>query len=71
MAQQYPYSWNYCATCAYWTGVRETNYFGEWVKVDSYDSRGKCMCRGNGWTNHEKQACASCPKHERWAPLKK
>ncbi len=71
MAQQYPYNWKNCSTCAYWTGVRETNYFGERVTVESYNTRGKCMRRNSGWFNQEKQACASCPYFEKWAVLKK
>ncbi|MBR1975440.1 MAG: hypothetical protein IKA20_06275 [Clostridia bacterium] len=70
MSQQYPASWKQCATCAYWMGARETNRFGEWVKVESYSTRGKCMCRGSGWTNMEKQANASCSHFEKWPVLK-
>ncbi len=70
MSQQYPASWKQCATCSYWTGSRETNCFGEWVKVDSPMSKGKCMCRGNGWTNQEKQANSSCLSFSKWTVLK-
>lgn len=70
MSQQYPASWKQCATCAYWTGSRETNTFGEWAKVDSPMSKGKCMCQGSGWKNQDKQANASCPSFQKWAVLK-
>ena len=70
MAQSYPASWKQCATCAYWMGNRETNRFGEWVKVESSMVKGKCMCRGNGWTNHDKQAGSSCSAYQKWAVLK-
>ena len=54
MSQQYPRSWKQCATCAYWTGARATDTFGQRVYVDSAMSKGKRMCRGSGWTNCEK-----------------
>ena len=70
MSQQYPASWKHCATCAFWTGSRETNVFGEYSKVDSPMAKGKCMCRGNGWTNQERQAGFSCQSFQKWAVLK-
>lgn len=70
MSQQYPYSWKQCATCAYWTGARETDRFGQRVYVDSPMQKGKCMCRGSGWTNMEKQANSSCTSFEKWSVLK-
>ena len=70
MSQQYPASWKQCATCTYWTGARETNIFGEWSKVDNPMAKGKCMCRGNGWTGMEKQANSSCVKFSKWSALK-
>ena len=70
MPQQYPYSWKQCATCAYWTGVRETNVFGEHVNVESPMAKGICKCRGSGWFNQPKQANSSCLKFEKWVALK-
>lgn len=69
MSQQYPSSWKQCATCAYWTGSRETDTFGQKVYVSSAVAKGKCRCRGSGWNNYEKQANASCNHYEKWAPL--
>jgi hypothetical protein len=70
MSQQYPASWKQCATCAFWTGARETNYFGERVTVESPMAKGKCMCRGSGWFNQERQANFSCQRFEKWPCLK-
>ena len=70
MSQQYPASWKQCATCAYWTGNRETNIFGEWAKVDSPMAKGKCMCQKSGWRNQDKQANSSCASFQKWAVLK-
>lgn len=69
MSQQYPSNWERCATCAYWTGNRETDTFGQRVYVDSAMSKGKCLCKGSGWTNREKQANASCNHFEKWESL--
>ena len=70
MSQQYPANWKHCATCAYWTGNRESNIFGEYSKVDSPMAKGKCMCRGSGWTNQDRQASSSCQSFQKWTVLK-
>jgi len=70
MSQQYSSSFRNCATCAYWTGLRETDNFGQRVCVDSSMSVGGCMCRESGWSNSKRQANASCSHYEKWAPLK-
>ena len=70
MAQKYPATREHCATCAYWTGHRETDYFGNWVDVDDSFAKGKCMCRGNIWFNTDKIANASCSAFEKWDALK-
>ena len=35
MSTEYPSSWDCCATCAFWIGHREIDYFCQYVKVDS------------------------------------
>ena len=70
MAQSYPSSWKYCATCAYWGGARESDYFGKNVKVESSMAKGKCLCRASGWRNQDKQASSSCNRYEKWPVLK-
>lgn len=70
MSQQYPSSWKNCATCAYWVGTRETDYFGNYAKVESYSTKGKCMCHKGPWRNIEKTANMSCNAFEKWAVLK-
>lgn len=70
MSQQYPHGFTVCATCAYWAGEREPDTFGQRVTVESSMARGKCMCRGSGWTHTEKQACAHCSSYEKWPVLK-
>lgn len=71
MSHQYPASWKQCATCAFWAGKRETNTYGQYALVDSTMEKGKCMCRGSGWTNQDKQAGSSaCSSFQKWPVLK-
>lgn len=71
MAQQYPASWKQCANCAYWTGNRETDYYGQWSKVNSSTAKGTCKCRTCGWFNHEMTAnFSACQGFSKWAALK-
>ena len=69
MAQSYPASWKNCATCAFWLGKREPDYFCDNVKTDGATARGKCLCRSSGWFHQEKTASSSCQKYEIWPPL--
>ncbi|MBR0085530.1 MAG: hypothetical protein IJL97_03165 [Lachnospiraceae bacterium] len=70
MSQQYPNNWKQCATCAYWTGARETDNLCQRVYVDSPMSKGRCMLRGGAWFRYEKQANASCNSFEKWPVLR-
>ncbi len=57
----------YCATCSHWNGERDVR--SKSVYFDSSQSKGKCYHPNGPWKNQEKQATASCPKHETWSPL--
>ena len=70
MAQQYPSTWKYCATCAYWLGAREKDYFGQRVTVESPGAKGECGIPKGPWKRHQRQACASCNCWEKWPVLK-
>lgn len=71
MAHKYPGAWKNCATCSFWAGIRETDYFGQWVTVEKTSTEGRCMCRASGWGTIGKQAWMSCSHYDKWAPLKK
>lgn len=71
MAQRYPASWKNCATCVYWMGQRDTNYFGEWVQVDSSSTKAECRCMQSPWRRQQRIASNSCVKYEKWPVLKK
>ena len=71
MAHKYPGSWKNCATCSFWSGTRETDYWGNWVTIESATAKGKCLCRTSGWVRMDKSASKSCNSYDQWAPLKK
>ena len=70
MAQQYPSSWKNCATCAYWSGPRETDYWGSWSKVENPSVGHKCIIPRGGWKGHQMQASSSCRDWMKWPALK-
>ena len=71
MAHKYPGSWKNCATCSYWTGIRQPDTFGMWVTVESHSAKGKCWCLNGPYPRMDKNANMSCSKYDKWAPLKK
>ena len=71
MAEQYPGSWKNCSTCVFWVGPRDVDDFGDRVYVDSFNTRGKCMCRNSGWRRQQMQANSSgCNGYEKWPVLR-
>lgn len=68
MAQKYPSNWEKCATCVYWTGHRDVDFFGQWVTVASSQTPGRCMCR-RGSFRVEKAAGYICSAFEKWPAL--
>ena len=70
MAQQYPGSWKQCATCAYWTGSRECDRWGQKVTVASSCEKGMCMIPQGGWHRQQRQASAQCSDWMKWPVLK-
>ena len=69
MAQKYPSNWKHCATCVYWTGHRDVDFFGQWVSVDSTQTKGRCMCRCGGWSRQETPASLNCSAYLKWPAL--
>lgn len=66
MAKSYPSNWKNCATCGYWVGPRDTNYFGQTVTIEGV---GRCMCRKSGWMNRERDPSLSCQHYQKWCVL--
>ena len=60
-----------CATCEYWAGPRQLDYFGCHVVLPDQSVNGKCMClngplaRADRLSNH-----TTCNFYKKWAVLK-
>lgn len=60
-----------CATCAYWCGSRETDYFGSQVKIQDDNAKGKCMAPfGQGWRGQDRTASMACNGFKKWEVLR-
>ena len=68
MAERFPSNWKRCATCVFWTGPREVDYWGNWVSIDSLRTRGRCMCR-SGSFRIERERGYSCTGYLKWPAL--
>ena len=71
MSYQMGSSQKLCATCGYWIGQREPNFYGSMVVLESQSVRGKCWCLGGPFARAEKfsNTCA-CSRYERWIVLR-
>ncbi len=70
MSATYPNSWKRCATCAFWAGPRETDYWGSWAKVESATAQYKCIIPRGGFKNHPMSPTSTCSDWQKWPPLK-
>lgn len=68
MSQKYPSNWQKCATCVFWTGPREVDLFGNWVTIDSMNTKGRCMCR-SGSFRIERAGSFVCSAFLKWPAL--
>lgn len=68
MSQKYPSNWKFCATCVYWTGPREVDYWGKWITIDSSQTKGRCMCRSGSFRT-EKPGGYTCYSFKKWEAL--
>lgn len=70
MATTYPKSWKQCATCAFWSGARQSDVWGDNVTVDEATVRGKCAIPSGGFKHHDMPACSTCSDWQKWPVLK-
>ncbi len=70
MANNYPSSWKNCATCAYWMGERDCDYFNQHSIVSGPSERGTCKIPSGPWRNSNKAANESCSSYMKWPVLK-
>lgn len=67
---QFPNSWKYCATCAFWTGARKCENFGQSVQVGTSAEKGQCENRSCGWRGSTRNADQTCNAWQKWSALK-
>ena len=69
MAKQYFPGSNTCATCMHWTGARDVDMYGAWVKVDSATTKGKCTCKSS-WNGVAREAGYMCGSYKKFPALR-
>ena len=60
-----------CATCNYWVGPREPDYFASGVELPDQCTKGKCWCLNGPFPRSERfsnNGC--CSRYEKWAILR-
>ena len=68
---QFTINMKICATCAYWSGTRETDYFGkQYVQVENATQKGKCINPNVGWRGQQRDANVFCTSWEKWPVIK-
>lgn len=65
--QFHPSNFRSCATCARWSGPRETDNFGSQVRTP-FDARG--ICQGGAYNGQTTNAAISCSAYIRWPVLR-
>lgn len=60
-----------CATCGFWVGPREPNYFANMVVLDNQSIKGKCFCLNGPHARAERLSnSGACSRYEKWQILK-
>ncbi len=56
-----------CATCEFWIGVREPNFYGNAVVLESQSVRGKCFCLSGPHSRADRLSNSStCSCYKKW-----
>ena len=60
-----------CATCEYWVGQRQPDFYGNAVLLPDQSIKGKCWCLNGPHARAERlsNTCA-CFNYKKWAALK-
>lgn len=69
MSQQIPFYFKMCATCAYWTGSRSVDAFGNQSTIDDGQPMARCMNPQSGWYRASTIAQNSCTAYAKWPAL--
>jgi hypothetical protein len=60
-----------CATCEYWMGPREPNFYGNNIILPDQSVKGKCWCLTGPFKRVDRYSNMSvCYCYERWSVLK-
>ena len=70
MGRQYSPYMKFCATCAYWLGVRDTDHFGNYAIIDDQYKKYRCMCPNGPWKNQERDPNGVCNYYLKWPVLR-
>ena len=60
-----------CATCEYWIGTRQPNFYATHVVLPTQSVEGKCFCMGGPHFRANRLSnSTTCFKYEKWKMLK-
>ena len=60
-----------CATCEYWAGPRQLDFFASSVVLPNQSVNGKCACRNASWYRGDRLSnMTACFSYQKWACLK-
>ncbi len=60
-----------CATCEYWMGPRQPDYFGNMVVLPDQAVLGKCWCLGSPLARADRYSnSTTCQNYKKWGILK-
>ena len=60
-----------CATCEYWVGPRQPDFYGSHVVLPDQCVKGKCMCLNAPWARSDRFSnTTTCNNYKKWGVLK-
>ena len=60
-----------CATCEYWIGPREPNYYGNMVVIENQSAKGRCWCLNGPYPRADRlNNITACSRYQKWAVLR-
>ena len=60
-----------CATCEYWVGQRQPNFYGTSVMLSEQGVKGKCWCLTGPYARADRYSnFTTCQCYKKWSVLK-
>lgn len=60
-----------CATCEYWVGTRQPNFYSTHVVLEAQSCKGKCWCLNGPHARAERYSnFTTCQCYKKWSVLK-